>query len=70
MKREIVVSSELHSVGYDDSDNVLEVAFRTGGVYRYFGVPRTLFVSLINAPSKGQFFNKQIKPAFFCLRIK
>jgi KTSC domain len=70
MQRQLVISSELHSVGYDDANNVLEVEFRTGGVYQYFGVPRESYVALMAAMSKGRFFNTQIKPAYRCMRTE
>ena len=44
---------------------VLEVEFRESGKrYRYFGVDRELFEDLINAPSRGVFFNREIKDTF------
>jgi len=70
MQRQLVISSELHSVGYDDANNVLEVEFRTGGVYQYFGVPRESYVALMAAMSKGRFFSTQIKPAYRCMRTE
>jgi len=70
MFRQRVISRELQSVGYDERNNVLEAEFRTGGVYRYFGVPRNVYAALIAAPSKGRFFNTQIKPTYRCTRIE
>jgi hypothetical protein len=70
MERQIVISSELHSVRYDDATNVLEVEFRTGGVYQYFGVPRELYDALMAAESKGRFFNAIIKPRYRYARIE
>lgn len=69
MERQPVISSELHSVGYDDVSNVLEVQFRTGGIYRYFGVPPDVHAALLTAESKGRFFNSVIKPRYQYLRI-
>jgi hypothetical protein len=69
MLRQRVISSELRSVGYDRHNNVLEAEFRTGGVYRYFGVPPNVYAALIAAPSKGRFFNMQIKPTYRCMRL-
>lgn len=69
MERQLVISSELHSVGYDDASNVLEVQFQTGGVYRYFGVPPNVHAALLAAESKGRFFNTVIKPRYQYQRI-
>jgi hypothetical protein len=70
MERHLVASSELHSVGYDDANHLLEVQFRTGGVYHYFGVPREAYNALITAVSMGRYFNTQIKPAYPCERVE
>lgn len=70
MDRQLVVSSELRSAGYDDANNVLEVEFRTGGVYQYFGVPRESYDHLMTAISKGRFFNTAIKPNYPCMRVE
>jgi len=64
-----VVSSELRAVGYDSDDNVLEIEFNNGGVYRYFGVPIHVYSSLMTVPSKGRYFNQQIRSNYYCLRL-
>ena len=55
-----VQSSNLLAVGYDPSRQLLEVAFRNGSVYQYFGVPESEYCGLMAAPSKGQYFNAHI----------
>src|SRR5690348_4515312 len=50
-----VESSCIDSVGYENE--VLEVRFGNGGVYRYFEVPAQLYRQLLAAESKGRFFN-------------
>jgi citrate synthase len=69
MMRQNVVSSELRSVGYDERSIVLEVEFQSGGIYRYFGVPRELYLSLMSAGSKGRFFNMWIRDRHYCQRV-
>jgi hypothetical protein len=64
MFREPVTSSTVASVGYDPRHSVLEVEFHSGAVYRYYSVPRDVFHSLRNAPSKGAFLNRQIRDRF------
>lgn len=59
MRREAVVSSNIESIGWDDS--VLEVEFHSGDVYRYFGVGRHLFIRLMSARSKGEFLHQHVK---------
>jgi KTSC domain-containing protein len=59
-----VDSSTIASVGYAPEGRVLEVEFRRGPVYRYFGVPETAFIAFIDAPSKGAYFNTSIRSHF------
>ena len=59
-----VTSSVLAAVGYDRERRVLEARFRTGRVYHYFDVPYSVFEQLLAARSKGQYFNKAIRPRF------
>jgi hypothetical protein len=61
MDREPVQSSNLASVGYDISTSVLEIEFLNGGVYQYYGVPAQVHEGLMNAGSKGIYFNQNIK---------
>ena len=54
-------SSSLAAAGYDASHQQLDIAFRHGGLYRYFGVPRRTYRALLQADSKGQFFTGRIR---------
>ena len=62
MKREAVISRAIRSVGY--RAGTLEVEFVHGDVYRYFGVPSSVFLELMQAESKGAFFNERIRDSF------
>ena len=55
-----VQSSYLLAVGYDPKHQLLEVAFRNGSVYQYFGIPENEYQGLMAAPSKGRYFNAHI----------
>ncbi|HFD1330276.1 TPA: KTSC domain-containing protein [Yersinia enterocolitica] len=68
MIRQPVSSSNLHSVGYDSASSTLEIAFLGGGVYQYSKVPASVHASLMNAPSKGQYFDVNIKKAGYPYR--
>jgi hypothetical protein len=61
MERIAVSSTELASVGYDESNSVMEVEFQQGGVYQYFGVPADVYAGLMAASSKGTYFNQIVK---------
>jgi hypothetical protein len=58
-----VHSSLLASIGYSVYAT-LDLQFRSGALYRYFTIPRTLFDALIAAESKGAFFNRNIRDRF------
>ena len=64
MDRQQVSSSNLASIGYDDSTEVLEVEFLNGTIYEYKNVPSVVHVELMNAPSHGSYFNREIRMTY------
>jgi hypothetical protein len=68
VRRTQVDSESIASVGYED--DVLEVRFRNGGIYRYFGVPEDVHYDLMTAGSKGRFFNREIRDAYRAERVR
>jgi KTSC domain len=64
MDREPVKSASVASVNYDDFSETLEIEFRNGFVYHYYGVPEQTYVELMTASSIGRFINYKIKPYF------
>jgi hypothetical protein len=58
-----VTSSALRSVGFDAGSSTLEIEFVSGAVYQYFDVPRSVYLEFLAAPSKGRFFNADIRDA-------
>jgi hypothetical protein len=69
MERVAVSSSNLVSVGYEEGAQTLEVEFKQGRVYQYYGVPQPLHEALMTAPSVGTFFNANIRNAFPCDQV-
>jgi len=63
MDRVPVQSSNLSSVGYDPTTSTLEIEFSNGSIYQYFGVPEYVHEGLMNAGSKGSYFDQHIKRA-------
>jgi hypothetical protein len=59
-----VDSSNIQSVGYVDDTLDLYVQFLSGALYVYHGVPRGIFEGLLAAPSKGSFFNREVKNVY------
>jgi hypothetical protein len=64
MHRRTVSSSSIRSVGYDATIRILEVEFWQGEIYRYTAVPRSTFEEFLNAQSKGDYFNTEIRDRF------
>lgn len=63
-RRSPVDSTSLASIGFSPEHNVLEIEFRNGLVYAYFGVPQALHDELLAAKSKGTFMNRFIRGHF------
>jgi hypothetical protein len=61
MNRTPVKSSNISSIGYDPSENILEIEFSTGSVYQYLAVPSSVHESFMRASSKGSFFASKIR---------
>ncbi|HDR6289455.1 TPA: KTSC domain-containing protein [Bacillus cereus] len=55
-----VSSSNLASIGYDESSKTLYVSFRNGRMYKYSGVPHHIYSGLMSASSHGQYFDRYI----------
>jgi len=63
-----VVSTMLLTVAYDPDCEQLELEFCDHAVYRYFNVPATIHQGLMDAPSKGGYFNRAIRGRFDYVR--
>ncbi len=68
MKRVVVSSSSLRALGYDPEQQVLEVAFSSGALYRYEAVPPEAVQALLEADSLGRHFNQVFKPQHYRYR--
>lgn len=64
MNRTPVTSSNLASVGYDETTATLEIEFRSGGIYQYFDVPQQVYDGLLSAPSHGRYFATEIRGVY------
>ncbi len=56
-----VDSSNVESIGYNESTQTLRVKFLSGGIYEYKNVPIKEFGQLKNAASIGVYLNRNIK---------
>jgi hypothetical protein len=57
-----VTSSLIRAVGYDAAALRLYVEFHSGDVYAYEWVSRRAHRELMEAPSIGAYFNREIRP--------
>lgn len=69
MKRASVNSSNLKSVGYDETRETLEIEFLHGDVYRYFDVPKSEYEALMKANSHGKYFVAHIKDNYMFEKV-
>jgi KTSC domain len=69
MNSTTVASATLATIAYDDAQRLLQVEFRSGAVYQYFGVPPAVHQALLGAPSKGSYFNQSIRGQFAFVRL-
>ena len=65
-----VDSTSLRTVGYDAERQLLQVEFHNRSIYQYFEVPATVYRELMQAPSKGAYFNRSIRPSFDFVLVK
>ena len=64
-----VESSLLMEVAYERGDRVLWLRLYNGRTYRYSDVPAEVYTDLLEAESKGRFFNLEIKDIYACARV-
>ena len=64
MNRIPVQSSNIKSVGYDETNKILEIEFHSGGIYQYLTVENEIHAKLMKAASKGIFFHSFIKDKY------
>lgn len=60
----LVNSSAMSRVEYDEAARKLDIWFSQTGQYSYYGVPLTVYLRLLNAASKGRYFNDNIRDQY------
>ncbi len=63
-KRAPINSTNITSVGYDEKNQLLEIEFRTGRIYRYSSVPPYIYAGLMKSTSHGKYFLTKISNVF------
>lgn len=64
-----IVSNSLAQIAYDAGCGLLEITFRSRHTYQYLGVPAAIVQQLLEAPSKGQYFNLAIRGKYRYERV-
>ena len=64
MPRKPIRSSNIASIGYDAASYTLEVEFRSGSVYQYYSVPKSVYMGLMNASSHGTYLAHYVKGVY------
>jgi hypothetical protein len=59
-----LVSSVIGRVQYNATARILEVTFKKGRRYSYFGVPEQEYRGLLRASSKGAYYNARIRDRY------
>lgn len=62
-----VDSSNINRVAFDDG--LMYVEYKAGNIYRYEGVPKSIYESFLKAESKGRFMNSEIKGKYTYSKI-
>lgn len=70
MQRQQVKSSNIASIGYDQSLFILEIEFLNGEIYQYINVPDNIFQGIMSASSHGTYLNQYIKDRYNFNKIK
>lgn len=59
-------SSAIEAVGYEPQTRMMKIRFTGGRAYDFCGVPEHVHRGLMNAPSKGTYYNDHIKDRYPC----
>jgi hypothetical protein len=61
MVNQMVLSTEIEWIGYEEKRKMLQVEFIEGGIYQYDQVPRFVYEEFLKADSHGRFFEEHVK---------
>lgn len=57
-------SSAIARAEYDKPSGQLHIWFHDTGLYTYYGVPESVYLGLMTAPSAGRYFNDRIRDRY------
>lgn len=55
-----LTTSTVGVLDFEYKSEVLEIKFLNGNTYEWFGVPKALYVKMVNAPALGRFIRRHI----------
>lgn len=61
MRINAVESTTLATIAYGEALKLLQLEFRSRAICQYFGVPVAVYLALLDAASKGRYFNQVIR---------
>lgn len=61
MVNQMVLSTEIEWIGYENKKSMLQVEFIAGGTYQYDNVSEYVYRQFLNAESHTRFFENHIK---------
>lgn len=70
MKRIAIESSALASVGYHIQEKMLQIEFKSGGIYEYYRVPHYKYIKLMTADSHGIYFLRNIRNEYTYKKVR
>lgn len=70
MERRKVSSSQIRSVGYEPSSQLLEVEMSDGTIWQYQRVPQEVHRRLLAAPTIASYYRDNIEEEYSRKRIK
>ncbi len=70
MINQMVVSTEIEWIGYDNKREMLQVEFIEGKIYQYDGVPESVYKAFLDATSHGAFFEDFVKSRYPYRRVR
>ena len=70
IKRVPVQSSALATVGYSGHLRAVEIEFHNGAIYRYLEVAPSVYHALLDAPSKAQFYDQNIRRRYRSVHVR
>jgi hypothetical protein len=68
--RQPVQSTVIAKIGYSKRLQILEIEFLNGAIYRYVGVPRSIYHHLIAARSKARYYHENIRGKYRSFRVR